>query len=106
MYPSVMAKKAISPADALLERVRDVCFQFGGTEEKLSHGAPSFHVRGKMFVMFAEDHHRDGRVAMWCKATFDEQKRLVAMDPERYFVPPYVGVKGWVGVVLTHPKTD
>ena len=100
-----MAKKAVSPSDAALERVRAVCFGFPGAEEKLSHGAPSFHVRGKMYVNFVDDHHGDGRLAIWCKATPEEQKRLVAMDPARYFVPPYVGVKGWVGAVLNHPKT-
>ena len=101
-----MAKRAVSPSDAALERVRAVCFGFPGAEEKLSHGAPSFHVRGKMYVNFVDDHHGDGRLAIWCKATRDEQKRLVAMDPARYFVPPYVGVRGWVGAVLNHPKTD
>ncbi len=106
MYPRPMAKKPPSPSDAALERVRQVCFGFPGAEEKLSHGAPSFHVRGKMYVNFVDDHHGDGRLAIWCKASPEEQRRLVAMDPERFFVPPYVGVKGWVGAVLNHPKTD
>ena len=106
MYSSSMAKKAVSPSDAALQRVREVCFSFPGAEEKLSHGAPSFHVRGKMYVTFVDDHHGDGRLAIWCKATPEEQRRLVETDPARFFVPPYVGVKGWVGIVLNHPKTD
>ena len=97
---------APSPSDAALDRVRAVCLNFPGAEEKLSHGTPSFHVRGKMFVMFVDDHHDDGRLAVWCKATMEEQKRLVASAPDRFFVPPYVGVRGWVGVHLDHPKTD
>jgi len=101
-----MAKRAASSADAALERVRTICYGFPGTEEKLSHGAPSFFVRGKMFVGFVEDHHGDSRVAAWCKAEPEDQRRLVASDPDRYFVPPYVGVKGWVGVRLDHPRTD
>src|SRR5262245_1358692 len=101
-----MAKTADSAADAALERVREICFGFAGTEEKVSHGAPWFHVKGKMFVAFADHHHGDGRLAVWCKATPEEQRRLVREDPERYFVPPYVGVKGWVGVRLDHPETD
>ncbi|MEZ4390182.1 MAG: MmcQ/YjbR family DNA-binding protein [Polyangiales bacterium] len=94
------------PSDELLRRVRAICHDFAGTEEKLSHGAPFFHVRGKGMVIFARDHHGDGRVAAWCKSTLDEQQRLVREDPEAYFVPPYVGVSGWVGVRLERPDTD
>lgn len=95
-----------STVDALLARVRTICFDFAGTEEKLSHGAPFFHVRGRGIVSFANEHHGDGHVAVWCKATLDAQKRLVAKQPDVYFVPPYVGVKGWVGMRLEHPAMD
>lgn len=101
-----MAKPRLSPSDLALERVREVCFRFAGTEEKISHGSPWFHVRGKMFVAFVDDHHGDGRLAVWCKATHEDQARLVAEAPDRHFVPPYVGVKGWVGVRLDRPDTD
>jgi hypothetical protein len=101
-----MPNARLSVEDAALERVRQICTSFPGGEEKLSHGAPSFHVRGKMFVMFVDDHHADGRLAVWCKATHETQSKLVRTDPERFFVPPYVGVKGWVGVRLDHPRTD
>ena len=50
--------------------------------------------------MFANDHHRDGRVALWCNAPLGVQEHLVRSDPEKYFVPPYVGVKGWIGIVV------
>lgn len=92
--------------EALLRRVRAICHDFAGTEEKLSHGAPFFHVRGKGMLAFASDHHGDGRVAVWCKSTLDEQQRLVRSNPDVYFVPPYVGVSGWVGVRLERPGTD
>jgi hypothetical protein len=101
-----MAKSQRSAADDALDRVRDVCFAFAGAEEKTSHGAPWFHVRGKMFLAFTDDHHGDGRTAVWCKATKEDQRRLVAAEPALYFVPPYVGVKGWVGVRLDGPKPD
>ncbi|HEY8040024.1 MAG TPA: MmcQ/YjbR family DNA-binding protein [Polyangiaceae bacterium] len=101
-----MAKGPPSPVDAALDRVRAICTALPGGEEKLSHGAPSFHVRGKMFTIFVDDHHEDGRLAVWCKATHDEQRALVASDPAQYYVPPYVGVKGWVGVRLDLPTTD
>jgi hypothetical protein len=101
-----MAKAKASSADALLERVRAICMGFPATQEKLSHGSPVFHVRGKLFVMFMDQHHDDGRVAVWCKATHQEQRAMVQDDPDRFFVPPYVGVKGWVGVRLDKPAPD
>lgn len=88
-----------STADEALAKLRAICFDFGGVEEKLSHGAPFFHVRGKGFAIFAGD-HRGERAAAWCRASMEEQRRLTRLDPSRYFVPPYVGVKGWVGVRL------
>jgi hypothetical protein len=101
-----MAKTASSPADVAYERVRGICLGFPAAEEKLSHGSPAFHVRGKMFLTFVDDHHGDGRIAVWCKSTADEQRRLVASDPSRFYVPPYVGVSGWVGVRVDGPSPD
>jgi hypothetical protein len=103
--PRVAAKSKPEPdpierAEALFQRLRELCFGFPGVEEKLSHGSPAFFVRGKMFAMFANDGHRDGRVAVWFKAEHARQAALVAEDPARFFVPPYVGVKGWVGARL------
>jgi hypothetical protein len=101
-----VVKKSASAADLAYERVREICFGFPAADEKLSHGAPSFHVRGKMFLTFVDNHHGDGRVAVWCKSTLAGQRRLVESAPERFFVPPYVGVGGWVGVRVDDPTTD
>jgi hypothetical protein len=66
----------------------------------LSHGEPTWFIRGKKtFVMYA-DHHHDDRVAFWCAAGPGMQQAMVAAEPERFFVPPYVGVRGWLGVRL------
>jgi hypothetical protein len=100
-----VTKKSAIPADVAYHRVREICLGFPAAEEKLSHGAPSFHVRGKMFLTFVDNHHGD-RVAAWCKSTLPEQRRLVATDANRYFVPPYVGVGGWVGVRLDGAESD
>jgi hypothetical protein len=84
-----------------LERVRAACLALPEVQERLSHGAPSFFVRGKRcFVMVMDDHHGDGRYALWCAAPEGIQHALVAGDPESYFVPPYVGHRGWIGVRL------
>lgn len=84
-----------------LDCVRRLCLALPETEERLSHGAPTFFVRGKKsFVMYMDDHHGDGRLALWCHAPPGAQPSLVRADPERFFVPPYVGTRGWIGVRL------
>src|SRR5881397_908441 len=85
----------------VLARVRELCLGLPETTERLSHGAPTFFVRDKRaFVMVLTDHHGDGRFAIWCAAPAGMQAMLVESDPERFFVPPYVGHRGWLGVRL------
>jgi len=84
-----------------LDRVRSLCLALPETSERPSHGAPSFFVRGKRaFLMVLTNHHGDGRFAVWCAAPAGVQRMLVESDPERFFVPPYVGHRGWLGVRL------
>jgi hypothetical protein len=90
--------------ERVLERLRCICLDLPEVEERLSHGAPTFFVRGKRpFVMVLTDHHGDGRFAIWCAAGDGVQSMLVDADPERFFVPPYVGHRGWLGVRLDRP---
>lgn len=83
-----------------LKRVRAICLALPETTEKIAWGAPTFRVRNKLFAMFADNHHNDGRIALWCHAPKDAQEVLVGSEPRRFFVPPYVGVGGWIGVHL------
>jgi hypothetical protein len=84
-----------------LERIRKICLALPETSERLSHGAPTFFVRGKRaFLMVLTNHHGDGRFAIWCAAPAGLQQMLVEADPERFFVPPYVGHRGWLGLRL------
>jgi len=84
-----------------LEHVRRACLDLPEVTERLSHGAPSFFVRDKKtFVMFLDDHHGDGRLAIWCAAPPGVQAQLVEQEPVRFFRPPYVGGRGWLGVRL------
>ncbi|GAA3825167.1 MmcQ/YjbR family DNA-binding protein [Sphaerisporangium flaviroseum] len=90
------------PSQAL-EEVRRLCLALPETSERLSHGEPTWFVRGKKtFVMFA-DHHHDDRLAFWCAAPPGVQEALVAESPDRFFRPPYVGHRGWLGVYLDVP---
>jgi hypothetical protein len=87
--------------DRILGRVRRLCLALPETTERPSHGAPTFFVRGKRpFVMVLTDHHGDGRFAIWCAAADGVQQLLVEADPERFFVPRYVGHRGWLGFRL------
>ncbi|TML83142.1 MAG: MmcQ/YjbR family DNA-binding protein [Actinobacteria bacterium] len=84
-----------------LAQIREICLGLPETSERLSHGAPTFFVLEKRsFLMVLADHHGDGRFAMWCAAPDGVQSMLVEADPERFFVPPYVGHRGWLGVRL------
>ena len=94
-YPS-RAKR-----DAVLERLRRICLALPETSERLSHGAPSFFVRDKKcFLMLLDDHHGDGRLAIWCAAPQGNQELPIAANANRFFRPPYVGHRGWLGVTL------
>jgi hypothetical protein len=89
-----------------LARLRKICLALPESSERLSHGEPTFFVGakngkgGKVFVMFANDHHGDGIVGIWCPAEPGAQATLIEVDPERFFRPPYVGPSGWIGVRL------
>jgi hypothetical protein len=89
-----------------LERLRGLCLGLPEVTERLSHGEPTWFVRGKKtFVMFANQHH-DDRVGFWCAAPEGAQEALVAADPEHFFRPPYVGHRGWLGVYLDVDGVD
>ncbi|MDD9935369.1 MAG: MmcQ/YjbR family DNA-binding protein [Myxococcales bacterium] len=83
-----------------LVKLRKLIARLPETSEKLSHGSPTFWGGKKTFATFHLDHHGDGRVAVWVKSTLDAQDMLVQAAPEVFFVPPYVGPSGWVGVNL------
>jgi hypothetical protein len=87
--------------EAVLDRIRELCLALPETSERLSHGHPTFFVRDKRsFLMVLRNHHGDGRFAIWCAAEDGVQEMLVEADPERFFRPPYVGHRGWIGLRL------
>ena len=94
-YPTIRERRAA------LERIRRLCLALPETSERPSHGAPSFFVREKKcFLMVLDDHHGDGIFGIWCAAPPGNQELLIAADQARFFRPPYVGHRGWLGVRL------
>lgn len=85
---------------AALARVRAACLGLPEVTERLSHGAPTWFAAKKSMAMFHDDHHGDGRLAIWAAAPPGVQRDLVEQEPVRFFVPPYVGPRGWLGVRL------
>jgi hypothetical protein len=93
--------RLIMTSVSALRRVRRLCLALPDVTERLSNGAPAFFIADKrMFVTFHDDHHGDGRVAIWCAAPAGAQELLVNAAPEHYFVPPYVAHLGWIGLRL------
>ena len=84
----------------VLARIRRICLALPDATEKIAWGSPTFRVCDRIFVMFVNDHHGDGRLAIWCNADRDAQVAIVDADPRRFFVPPYVGPRGWIGIRL------
>lgn len=85
----------------VLEHVRETAMALPEVSERLSHGAPTFFIRGKkVLAHLFDDHHGDGRLAIWCAAAPGVQAELVEQEPNRFFVPPYVGHRGWIGLRL------
>jgi hypothetical protein len=80
--------------------VREICLALPGAVERTSHGAPGFFAGKGAFAYFNDDHHGDGRLALWCAAPDGAQAMLIDANPEVYFLPAYVAHLGWIGVRL------
>src|SRR6185369_2178891 len=79
-------------------RLRTICLALPDTTEKIAWGEPTWRVRGKLFAQLDDHHHGADHLAVWLPAPLGEQEAMIFTDPERFFRPPYVGPRGWVGV--------
>ena len=96
-----------SQADKQLARVRKIVMAFPEVTERLSHGAPTWFVRGKKTIAtLADDHHGSGILGLVCAAPPGVQETMIDEEPERFYRPPYVGGRGWLGVRLDRPCPD
>jgi hypothetical protein len=91
-------KRVVMP-DAT-ERLRQLCMALPEVSERLSHGEPTWFVRGKKVFVQSSNHHHDDRVGFWCAAPPGVQAEMIEAEPERFYRPPYVGGRGWLGVYL------
>ncbi|WP_051978729.1 MmcQ/YjbR family DNA-binding protein [Edaphobacter aggregans] len=89
-----------------LNRVRRICSALPATTERISHGEPTFFVGDKAFAIFANNHHHDGHVAVWVPAAPGIQLALVRASSAKFFRPPHVGVRGWIGIELDQVSDD
>jgi hypothetical protein len=90
-----------SSGDEAIERVRRICLALPGTWEKISHGEPTWFAGKKVFAMFSNNHHGDGHVAVTVPAAIGIQEMLIKKSPKTFYRPPYVGVRGWVGIEVS-----
>lgn len=91
---------ALDKGGRQIARLRKACTALPGVNEKLAWGTPCFYAGKKIFAMFSDDHHGDGRLAVWLKAAPGVQELLIEASPELAFKPPYVGPYGWIGLQL------
>ena len=90
-------KKQARPSDPIV-RLRAICLALPDTTEKVAWGEPTWRVRERLFAQLDNHHHGAEHLAVWLPAPLGEQEALIARDPSRFFRPPYVGQRGWVGV--------
>jgi hypothetical protein len=102
-----LTAKQLTQSDLRRERMISVCREFPEvTYEVMGDGHMAFRIRKKIFAYYLFDHHGDGRIAFCCKSTLNEQRRLIREDPETFFVPAYLGSKGWVAIRLDLHQVD
>jgi hypothetical protein len=90
----------------MLDRVRALAEALPEVEVEEEGRHAGFSVRGKRFAWYLEDHHGDGRIAINAKAPPGVNGELADRDPERFFIPPYLGPRGWAGMWLDTPDVD
>ena len=93
---------ALTVTPARLERLRKICLALPHSSEKVAWGDPTWRIRDRIFAM-QKGNVAGHRPSLWLKARAGIQAKLVAADPVRFFVPPYVGKQGWIGIYLDGP---
>ena len=93
-----MAKRRRAAGRGAVDRLRAICLALPEVTEKIAWGEPTWRVGGRLFAQLDDHHHGADHLAVWLPAPLGEQEAMIFADPERFFRPPYVGGRGWVGV--------
>lgn len=88
------------------QRLREICLSLPAVEEAVSNGEPVWRVKGRIFAQLEDHHHNSERVGVWLNAPAGAQEVLISNAPGRFYRPPYVGHRGWVGAFLDVPEID
>src|SRR6266403_679538 len=97
----IAKKPKADKGEEQIERVRRLCLSLPGSWEKISHGEPTWFVGKKVFAMFSNNHHNDGHIAVTVPAAIGIQEMLIKNFPRKFYRPPYVGVRGWIGIEVS-----
>src|SRR6185369_7571233 len=102
-----LSAKQLTESARRRERLIEICGALPEvTYEPVGDGHLAFRIRKKTFAYYQFDHHDDGMIAFCCKSSLSEQRRLVRDDPDSFFVPAYLGSKGWVAIRLDLDQVD
>lgn len=102
-----LSAKQLAHSTRRRQRLIEICRALPEvTHEVVGDGHIAFRVGKKTFAYYQFDHHGDGKIAFCCKSSLSEQRRLVRDDPESFFVPAYLGSKGWVAIRLDLDDVD
>jgi len=102
-----LSARQINESERRREQLIEICETLPEiTHEPAGDGHIVFRIRKKNFAYYLFDHHGDGVISFCCKSTLNEQRRLIKDDAETFFVPAYLGAKGWVGIRLDLDRVD
>jgi predicted DNA-binding protein (MmcQ/YjbR family) len=98
--------KHVPPGDDRLKRLTTVCLRMAGTTRMITGHHVAFYVRKKVFAYFLDNHHGDGIVGLLCKVLPGDNTALISSNPGKFYMPAYVGPRGWVGLRLDRGRVD
>lgn len=102
-----LTARQLSQSDRRRERLISICMKLPEvTHDMVGEGHIAFKIRKKIFGYYMFDHHGDGMIGFCCKSSLSEQRRMIRDDSESFFVPAYVGPRGWVGIRLDLDAVD
>jgi phosphoribosylglycinamide formyltransferase-1 len=102
-----LSARQLSESESRRERLIEICAALPEvTYEAVGDGHIAFRIRKKNFAYYLFDHHGDGMIGFCCKSSLNEQRRLMRSEAETFFVPAYLGKKGWVGIRLDLDDVD